>query len=456
MGERHSAAPLLSCKRMIPSPMTDTWLATELAARLRDRLAYDANAGRWLRYDHPVWRVDSDERRVAWALEVVYDLRDQAGGASPALAKAAERWQRAGVIQRVLEHARHLLIAPAIMPANPWTLAEPGGNIIELHADGTMIARPARPADWQLRLIGARYDPQADCPRWLQFLREISADRPDWVALAQRLVGYSLAPSTEEQTFVFLVGGGANGKSTFLGVLRALFGEYACDTPFQTFVTRRDRASHDDALMALEGARLVTAQEGAVNEALDDATIKRITGETVITGSRKFERTRSFRPEFLLWLAANSLPRVDDLTIAFWRRQITLPFDVSFAGRERPRLEVELLAELSGILNWALEGYARWRREGLGPLPACVIETATRWRQQSNPLADWVEDCCIIDPRGSETLGALYANYQTYCQINATAPAYRSQRAFWRALEQLGYEVYRSQSIRKVRGIRLK
>jgi putative DNA primase/helicase len=441
---------------MIPSPYTDTWLATELAARLRDRLAYDAGAGHWLRYDHPVWREDTDERRVAWTLDIVYELRDAAGGASPALAKAVERWQRAGAIQRVLEHARHQLIAPASMPANPWTLAEPGGNVIELRADGSIHTRPATPADWQIRVIGARYQPGADYPRWRQFLVDISADRPEWIALVQRLVGYSLSPSTEEQRFVFAVGGGANGKSTFLAVLRALFGEYACDTAFQTFVSRRDRASHDDALMALEGARLVTAQEGAVNDALDDATIKRITGETVITGSRKFERTKSFRPEFMLWLAANSLPRVDDLTIAFWRRQIALPFDVSFTGRENPQLERELLAELPGILNWALEGYARWRREGLGPLPACVIETATRWRQQSNPLADWLDDCCIIDPRGSETLGALYSSYQTYCQINAIAPAYRSQRAFWRALEQLGYDVYRSQSIRKVRGIRLK
>lgn len=440
---------------MIPSPYTDTWLATELASRLAGQLAYDAARGRWLIYQHPIWVEDVAERRVTLALEVVYDIRDTQAAMAQEAAKACQRWQRANAIQSVLNHARSMMPTPASMPLDPWTLTTADGHILTLLPDGRWEARPATPADWQLRMLGARYDPSADCPRWRAFLQEISAKRPEWVAYVQRLVGYSLSPSTEEQRFVFCIGSGANGKSVLLSVLRALFGSYATDTPFQTFISRRDRASHDDALMALEGARLVTAQEGAVRDALDDAAIKRVTGETVITGSRKYERTTSYRPEFTLWLAANSLPRVDDMTIAFWRRQITLPFDVSFAGRANPRLEQELLAELPGILNWALEGYRQWRLHGLRNPPDCVLETAMAWQQQSNPLADWIDDCCIIDPAATSLLSTLYQSYRDHCAATGAHQLYPSPRHFWRALQQLGYEVYRSQSMRKVRGLRL-
>lgn len=441
---------------MIPSPYTDTWLATELAARLRDRLAYDSHRQRWLIYEHPVWREDVAEQRVLLALEVVYDLRDTQAAISQEAAKACQRWQRANAIQSVLAHARSMMPAPTTMPIDSWTLVTADGQILALLPDGRWEARPATPADWQVRVLGTRYDPAANCPRWQAFLQEISAHRPEWIAYVQRLVGYSLSPSTEEQRFIFCIGSGANGKSVLLSVLRALFGSYAADTPFQTFVTKRGTgASHDDALMALEGARLVTAQEGAVRDALDDATIKRITGETIITGSRKYERTTSYRPEFTLWLAANSMPRVDDMTIAFWRRQITLPFDVSFAHRANPRLEQELLAELSGILNWALEGYRQWRLHGLRNPPQCVLETAMAWQQQSNPLADWLEDCCIIDPTATSLLTTLYQSYRNHCTATGAHQLYPSPRHFWRALQQLGYQVYRAQSVRKVRGLRL-
>lgn len=57
-------------------------------------------------------------------------------------------------------------------------------------------------------------------------------------------------------------------------------------------------------------------------------------------------------------MAANRLPSWHDETGALALRQITFPFDRSYAGHEDNSFIPRLHAELPGIANWALEGLA--------------------------------------------------------------------------------------------------
>ena len=59
-----------------------------------------------------------------------------------------------------------------------------------------------------------------------------------------------------------LYGTGANGKSTFLEVIRFLLGDYAQQADFSTFLAR-DRDGPRNDLAALKGARFVSASEAA-------------------------------------------------------------------------------------------------------------------------------------------------------------------------------------------------
>jgi len=148
-------------------------------------------------------------------------------------------------------------------------------------------------------------------------------------------------------------------------------GEYATHAQMETFTARNRGANgHTEDLASLCGARLVTAVETEESKRLSEGLIKQITGNDPVTASKKNEHSFTFVPQFKLWLAANHKPIVRGTDEGIWRRPMLIPFNVKFeidpekrAPGERegdPRIELKLLAELPGILNWALEGYREW------------------------------------------------------------------------------------------------
>lgn len=55
----------------------------------------------------------------------------------------------------------------------------------------------------------------------------------------QRLIGYSLTGDISEQIMMFLVGGGSNGKSTFINTIKDLIGEYGKQAKSDTFIKKK-------------------------------------------------------------------------------------------------------------------------------------------------------------------------------------------------------------------------
>jgi putative DNA primase/helicase len=88
------------------------------------------------------------------------------------------------------------------------------------------------------KIANAEYDPDADCPMWKQFVREIMDYKADIIRFVQTASGWSLSGDISEQTMFILYGTGANGKSTFLNTIMYLLGGYAIATPTETFMKK--------------------------------------------------------------------------------------------------------------------------------------------------------------------------------------------------------------------------
>jgi len=182
-------------------------------------------------------------------------------------------------------------------------------------------------------------------------------------------------------------------------------------------VQEKNYSGHDDELMTLEGARLVTSAESKALGALADDVLKIITGGDPLTGSRKYEHTRTFMPKFKLWMAANHLPKVRDYTEAFWRRVILLPFTEHFSGAQADKqLTAKLKNEMQGILNWAIEGCLLYQEQGLNPPQRCYDAVAA-WRADNDPLVDFLGTCETGDKLEIK-VGDLYHAYENWCMAN--------------------------------------
>jgi P4 family phage/plasmid primase-like protien len=233
-------------------------------------------------------------------------------------------------------------------------------------------------------------DPEAICPLWLAFLHRIFSGNQSMIGFVQRLFGYGLTGLLTDHIVVILYGTGANGKSTLLGVLRSLAGDYAHHCRPEVFTTKRNE-SQGFELVPLAGARVVTASETGAGKRLDEALVKEMTGGEPISCAPKYGDFFTFQPVFKPLLATNHKPQVRGVDEGIWRRLILLPFTVTIPETERDRdLPAKLQQELSGILNWVLAGVRDFLDAGLA-IPEEVRAATQDFRSEQDILGAWTE-----------------------------------------------------------------
>ena len=75
--------------------------------------------------------------------------------------------------------------------------------------------RAGRQSDRIMSHTDVEFDPSAKCPRWEKFLNEVFGNDYELIGWIQKVIGYCLTASIEEQVIFLCHGTGANGKSTF-------------------------------------------------------------------------------------------------------------------------------------------------------------------------------------------------------------------------------------------------
>jgi putative DNA primase/helicase len=289
------------------------------------------------------------------------------------------------------------------------------------------------------KLAPVTYDPDAKAPAWDAFLKEIFAGNENMIRFLQRAVGYTLTGSVAEQILLLLWGTGANGKTTFLEVLRFIFGDYALAAAFTTFTLQGDGVRNDIA--RLKSARLVSANEGSDGQRLDEALVKQLTGGDTIAARHLYAEHFEFKPTFKIWLASNHKPRIKETGIAVWRRVKLIPFTVTIPEPEQDKgLIDKLLAEAPGILNWAIKGCLQWRLHGLG-VPDEVKAATRQYQDEEDPVTPFLAECCMIGPREEVTLKAMYERYRVWCEAGGEREL--KKRNFNKLLEEKGFDSYR-------------
>jgi putative DNA primase/helicase len=303
---------------------------------------------------------------------------------------------------------------------------------------------PHDPSLLLTRRIDLNYRPGLPAPRWEQFLREVFPDQHAMPGYLQRVVGYGITGETGEQIFVVNYGTGANGKSIWSDVLTTIFEAITTITPFSTFEARRGDGVPND-LAALAGARLVIAPEGNQGKLMDEALLKRVTGQDKITARFLRREFFEYRPQFLLLMATNYRPAFKGQDEGLWRRVKLIEWRRYFRPEERDQnLQEKLMAEAEGILAWAVAGAVAWYNGGLQE-PAEITSVTEDYRKQSDVLVDFIsagEDGLFTKGSDSDWMArtALFTEFQDWAEMeNYLDLKNWSSRAFYRSLEERGY-----------------
>jgi len=279
--------------------------------------------------------------------------------------------------------------------------------------------RPHAPEDMQMRCIDIKYNPHAECPLWLSFIKGMFAGDISLVEFVQQGLGMSLSGDIKEQCWFLCHGEGNNGKSTMLGIVSKILASYALAANIESFqVKKNDTANYDQA--EFYGKRLITASETQVGKRLNEALMKRITGGERLRAARKYESEFEFDPECTIWLSVNHLPVVKDTSKGMWRRVRRVPFTVSVADSQVDQnLPKKLMKEAEGILAWLVHGCMAWYKQGHLNIPKAVEDATLAYRKEQDAISRFLDEECIFTNKKAKTsTKALNERYEQWCEQN--------------------------------------
>lgn len=281
--------------------------------------------------------------------------------------------------------------------------------------------RDLEPGDYALTRLSVEYDPDVDGAEWQSFIDDVVED--DMTDAVQEYIGYCLHREATFDRSLLLVGGGANGKSTFLNVMEELLGdENTTNVSPYDFGDKPSMAELHGAL-----ANISADLAGGSLQGKNLGNFKKLTGGDTVTAKRLYKDPFKFTYDGGMLFAANEVPDVpvSDDDAAFWRRWIIVHFDNYFpegSDKRDPTLEGRLQEpeNLSAVLNWAIEGWARLMDESeFTGVPATPDETRRKWQKWGDSVDEFLSDVAVRDPDAENiSTGGAFEVYRAWCRGN--------------------------------------
>jgi len=321
----------------------------------------------------------------------------------------------------------------------------------------TGVLQDHSPDDLLTQVANVSFDPEAKCPKFLEFIDQIMGGDEELKKYLQMAIGYALTGDNSEQAFFIAYGDGQNGKSTLLNTIMELLGDYAIQGTTQTFLANVKRSSGPNPDIArLKGARLVLASEPDDGEKLSEGLVKQISGGERIAARHLHKDMIEFKPVCKFWLQTNHLPKISGSDEGIWRRVHVIPFSISIPEPERDmQMSQKLALELPGILNWAIEGCLAWQKEGKLTKPQAVIAAIANYREDSDGVGKFVEDCLVKEERSDVPKGEVLGDYNLWASNEGYPELTHSE--FSPRLKKLGLQEGRTNAKGRVwKGVRRK
>lgn len=251
-----------------------------------------------------------------------------------------------------------------------------------------------------------------------------------------------LGRMTQPAGVLFLVGNGSNGKSSLFSLMRRVIGTYLTN-PKREVLTESSKSSRFST-HTLKGARAALFEELPKGRHLNANVFKELSGTQRIRGERKGVDEEEFEMRATVVIATNHLPQVTDTDNAIWRRLNMVEMPYRFTSKPEndndiladPSLSPESIACLSpedemlqAALHVLVEHAKRYVERGwqLPPLPERVEQANKRWREESDRIMMWAEECLEKCESNKFTLrDDLYDSYCAYVTSMGWRPLARN------------------------------
>ncbi len=269
--------------------------------------------------------------------------------------------------------------------------------------------------DYNFRTISpVSYDKNAECPNWIRFITETLY--PEDVIVMQEVFGFNLYREYFIKKGVICEGEQDTGKSVLLDTLIKLVGEKN-----KTGLSLQKITSGSDfTKLSLRDKWSNVYDDLSSKDLSDGGAFKVATGGGYISGEEKFGEYQQFRSYAKQMFATNKIPPVkDNDDLAYFGRWIVFKFD-NVPDKLDPFLRKKLWTEeeLSGILNWALEGLYRLLDNGKFSYNKTPQEIKDIMEKSGCPLVAFSSDVLEREDGAVISKEDMFKIYTIWCDKN--------------------------------------
>jgi putative DNA primase/helicase len=304
-----------------------------------------------------------------------------------------------------------------------WLDGGPSSGVIVSTANGLLdVARrrlmPHTPEYFNQTSVPFDYDSNAKKPaRWLEFVKELWPNESDAINVLGEWFGYVISGRTDLHKILLMVGPTRAGKGVIARVLGDLIGKKNVSGP------TLNSLGGNFGLAPLIGKPLAVISDARFAGRDASIVVERllsISGEDTLTVDRKYRDQWNGKLPTRLHVLSNELPKLGDASTAIVGRMVLLLLSKTWLGQEDYDLEPALHRELSGILNWSLDGLHRLtvtNKNRFTRLPA-ADEAIIAMRDLASPVGAFVREQCTIDPSYEVRTDELYTAFKKWAEDN--------------------------------------
>jgi putative DNA primase/helicase len=299
------------------------------------------------------------------------------------------------------------------MNANPELIAVENGVLNVL----TRELKPFSPDYYLTQKLPVKYDASAQCPAIMKFLGEVLPEEKQR-QIVQEYTGYTLYRKITYHVCLIFVGIGRNGKSKLLELITALLGKdnNVSNQTIQSLCYNRFSVAELHNKLANISADLPS------KELTNTGLFRMITGGDRLPAEHKHKDPFNFDNYAKLLFSCNRIPPIPstEAGLAYYVRFLILEFKQRFMGKEADKRIIDKLTtpdELSGFLNWVLEGLKRLEEQKDFTENMTPEETEKAYVKLSNSAQAFITEMIKVTDEHTDFCftDVLYRDFITYC-----------------------------------------
>ncbi|SDF77869.1 DNA primase family protein [Sporomusa acidovorans] len=268
--------------------------------------------------------------------------------------------------------------------------------------------------------INWNYNPAAYSELTDNTLNKIACQDTEIRMLLEEVIGYTFYRRNELRKAFIFIGDKANGKSTYIDMIKTLLGDN--NTAALDLKELGDRFKTAELFGKLANLGDDIGDEFIANA----AAFKKLVSGDRMSVERKGQNPFDFNNYSKFVFSANNIPRIKDKTGAVLDRLIIIPFNAKFSSADPdfdPYIKYKLREPkcIEYLINLALQGLKRVLENRKFTISNKVEKELQEYEEQNNPILGFFKEV-EQDQIENEPTKNIYKKYQEYCILNSLQP----------------------------------